>query len=198
MNRILKCVRLYSVVLFLATIVCTTYDLYLLKISYNAPNSKVWEIDYDLYEHYLRFRGTSASILLCILTISLITANTTLIKILNKIKDSEQIANEFTGKKKQTQILKQMTIIFTISYGIRSIYAIFYGLYRNVIEDDFVRWMLQDSLDLVWDVPTILSMVYLNWSLLKDTEVRIRRASEHVRLYSSDGASSFYSSEIKT
>ena len=71
-----------------------------------------------------------------------------------------------------------MTIIFTITYGIRAFYAIFYGLYRDIIPNYFARWLLQDALYIVWDLPSILSMVYLNYTLMKDTVDKERRLSE--------------------
>jgi hypothetical protein len=78
--------------MFVATLSCGAVDLYLLKIAYNEPGTDIWQLDVQgRYEEYLRFRGTTASVLLCILTLSLITANTTLIRILNKIQNTDDL-----------------------------------------------------------------------------------------------------------
>ena len=55
-----------------------------------------------------------------------------------------------------------MTIIFTVSYGLRAIYSIIQGINYYIVPVYFTRQMIEKFMDVVQDFPPIISMVYLN------------------------------------
>lgn len=57
----------------------------------------------------------------------------------------------------------KVTILFTITYGIKSLTSFYYGNYYKIFNDYFTRALLRDLMYLLWDVPIIMSMLYLNW-----------------------------------
>ena len=63
--------------------------------------------------------------------------------------------------------LKFMSWVFTLTYGVRALYQIPYGYYYCFIPI-FPLAMTAEFTILVWDLPAILSMFYMNYEMMKE------------------------------
>ena len=67
-----------------------------------------------------------------------------------------------------------MTLIFTITYGLRAVYAGFDGHYFEIWTWYARRW-IDDILYMFWDLPSIMSFLLVNYSLVKQVRESSRR-----------------------
>ena len=151
-------VHAYSILLVLATLVCCAFDTHLLSQCYADDEMKKHKIKYhECYDKAMNFWIISYGTIFLILVISLIISNSCLIHVLNK----------YTQTDSYKRVLKQMTLIFTISYGFRSIYlgVCFFELFSK----QFINQVIQESAYVLWDFPPIISMLCLNLNMLKQT-----------------------------
>ena len=88
-----------------------------------------------------------------------------------------------------------MGIVFTVSYVLRAVYTWFLSDYKHIMPDHFTRTMLWILLYMVWDVPSILSILLLHWKKTSVTQDQAMRSpspkNNRYSIYSTDYDSSF-------
>ena len=88
-----------------------------------------------------------------------------------------------------------MGIVFTISYVLRACFTWFLSEYKEFDKHVFSRTMCWILLYLVWDVPSILSILLLHWKKTSVTQDQAMRSpspkNNRYSIYSTDYDSSF-------
>lgn len=59
--------------------------------------------------------------------------------------------------------LKCYTIIFCVTFTMRAVYGCFLGFYYKIIPDFYTRFMVSCALDIIWDLPLIVSFLFIDY-----------------------------------
>jgi hypothetical protein len=109
---------------------------------------------------YDKFLRHTLGPLFAILAISLLVVLVILLRTLNSNSLTHQLSTQKT-------FLKCMAVIFTLSYAVRAIYSCTIGFYAPMgafhWENDFDRTMFWITSYLLWDVPSIMSILLLHY-----------------------------------
>lgn len=152
-------VHIYSTTLGILTAISAAVDIYLLSKCFEPGiRIKHFQEYKKRIDHAYNFWTLSYGSIFLLLVISLFVSNYFLNKVLNK----------YTTTDSYKKVLKQTCLIFTISYGCRSIYL---GLSRTEPwKSVFVSSMVHGFSFLLWDFPPVISMLCLNLNSLKKTK----------------------------
>jgi len=125
LKRRLTAQHVFTGLCSLATVVLWTISVKrLFAVQFNKDETKPTYV--QTYLFYMRIDGLCNGILYCILTVLLITVTVLIMRTMN------------SGSQYQI-LLRRMTAIFALSYGIRAIFLMFYGYYDRLIPNTYVR-----------------------------------------------------------
>ena len=134
-----------------ATVIVTLYVLSVKRLF--AVQFSVNELDPVFLRTYLYFMnlyGLANGILYGILTVLLVAVTVLILRTMNN------------GSQYQI-LLRRMTVIFALSYGIRAIFLYFNGHYYRLIKNQLLRQIPYFLVKLAWDLPCLGSMLWLNY-----------------------------------
>jgi len=117
----------------------------------------------ELYYYNSSFSRVALPFLTACVAISLFLTFCFLMQQFNKHFSDHELS-------KWKNFLKWSTLSFTISFSLLAVYSMFSGLYSVSIKSFFIRMLLNYTLNLVWDLPILLSMLLLHFSRLRESK----------------------------
>jgi hypothetical protein len=84
---------------------------------------------------------------------------------------------------RHAKVIIRMTVIFTLCYALRTVNSLVIAMFKTednyILNNFFGRKMYRYTTVMVWDLPAILSTIYLNYGLVKQLEQETHFKSRH-------------------